>query len=171
MIITIKKNWLRLLAFPLLLTFASAIPAQEVRCTSNRAQIESQISSVSKSFEDRIQSVKSERSSKNLAAVAAYGAGRSWPIQQENNRKYGSVISDLELQKELSVAGLKSRIIEVCEEQQLPEQPARNQGNVDNKIQRGATLVDTLSQLAEMHKSGILTDEEFQAAKRRALGL
>ena len=33
------------------------------------------------------------------------------------------------------------------------------------------SLVDSLNSLAELHESGVLTDEEFNAAKRRLLGL
>jgi uncharacterized membrane protein len=33
------------------------------------------------------------------------------------------------------------------------------------------TSVDRLRELAELHQSGVLTDEEFAAAKRRLLGL
>ena len=36
---------------------------------------------------------------------------------------------------------------------------------------RGESLVDSLKDLNELHSQGILTDEEFNAAKRRLLGL
>ena len=40
----------------------------------------------------------------------------------------------------------------------------------DNQ-ERGKTLIEDLEALGKLHTDGILTDEEFNAAKRRLLGL
>ena len=38
-------------------------------------------------------------------------------------------------------------------------------------VNRGDTIADGLKNLSDLHQQGILTDEEFNAAKRRLLGL
>ena len=38
-------------------------------------------------------------------------------------------------------------------------------------VERAESIIDGLTSLAEFHEQGILTDEEFSAAKRRLLGL
>ena len=45
------------------------------------------------------------------------------------------------------------------------------QGKMPSNSSRAANLVDNLSKLSDMYEKGLLTEEEFQQAKRAALGL
>ena len=148
--------------------FQQLASAQSIQCRSNKNEIDTQVRGVNRSFEERISAVKSERKWENLSITASsMNTGAKNRARQEHNRKYDSIISDLELQRNLSIADLKSRIIETCEDISVPEV---NKQNKDASL-GGEKLVKILTQLASMHESGILSDEEFQAAKRRALGL
>ena len=51
-----------------------------------------------------------------------------------------------------------------------PSPQSRNSSSPEG-IDRGETIADGLRNLSDLHRQGILTDEEFNAAKRRLLGL
>jgi hypothetical protein len=53
-----------------------------------------------------------------------------------------------------------------------PQVEAERQRAIDAELGRTPpTSVDELAKLAEMHDAGVLSDDEFEAAKRKALGL
>ena len=56
-----------------------------------------------------------------------------------------------------------------CETYTEPSPQSRNSSSPE--IDRGETIADSLRNLSDLHRQGILTDEEFNAAKRRLLGL
>ena len=164
---TIRPLFSRILLTLILLSQSPSAFAQSNQCTSNRNEIEAQVRNVTYSFSERISAIKRERVRENLSITANYSGAEKSSVRREHNRKYDAMLNDLELQRNLSVADLKSRIFEVCEE--VPTSTKSPEG--EDSGTRGAKLVETLSQLASMHESGILSDEEFQAAKRRALGI
>ena len=49
--------------------------------------------------------------------------------------------------------------------------PQRTNSTRNANQDRGTSLVENLNRLTELHESGVLSDEEFNAAKRRLLGL
>ena len=83
----------------------------------------------------------------------AYAMGRSAANrateQQERESAQEARISDLEAAQ--------------AQPQVPAQQPAPAQA-------AGSSMMDQLSQLAELHKSGALTDDEFAAAKAKLLG-
>lgn len=78
----------------------------------------------------------------------------------------------LTLQKARDIADLRSRIVEICDPIPAPaatDAPVPLQSN--DALDRASGIVNTLQELNDLYERGILTNEEFQAAKRRALGL
>ena len=49
--------------------------------------------------------------------------------------------------------------------------PQRTNSTTKAEQDRGTSLVENLNRLTELHETGVLSDEEFNAAKRRLLGL
>lgn len=49
--------------------------------------------------------------------------------------------------------------------------PTRQSSVTSSAVSRGESIADGLKNLSELHSQGILTEEEFSAAKRRLLGL
>jgi hypothetical protein len=45
-----------------------------------------------------------------------------------------------------------------------------SQGQLQSPAPHITSLSDELLKISELHKSGVLTDEEFQAAKQRLIG-
>ena len=159
-----------LLSALILILSQQSIPAsaQSVQCSSNKSEIDAQVRGVNRSFAERISAIKEERKWENLSITASsMNTGARNQARREHNRKYDSIIADLELQRSVSVAELKSRIIETCEN----FSPIETKQQAEDAPLKGSELVEMLNQLASMHRNGILSDEEFQAAKRRALGL
>ena len=55
--------------------------------------------------------------------------------------------------------------------QRRAEQDAYNQQAADTINQQAADTIGELERLSRLHESGALTDQEFAAAKARALGI
>ena len=62
------------------------------------------------------------------------------------------------------------RMAAQLDERERSEEQA-NTSITNGSSERGSNLVEDLSALGKLHTDGILTDEEFNAAKRRLLGL
>ena len=62
----------------------------------------------------------------------------------------------------------EARISDLEAAQTQPQVPAQQQPAPSQAA--GSSMMDQLSQLAELHKSGALTDDEFAAAKAKLLG-
>ena len=87
---------------------------------------------------------------------------RSTPAQ----RSYARPLPD----EALSALKKLERMSDQLDERERSEEQA-NTSVTNGSSERGANLVEDLSALGKLHTDGILTDEEFNAAKRKLLGL
>ena len=69
-----------------------------------------------------------------------------------------------ELEQTIDELGIKKQKTTAADQ----EQAARGGGDAESGV---SDELDQLEKLGELHASGILTDEEFQAKKRQILGL
>jgi TPR repeat protein len=135
---------------------------QQQRCTSNANEINNQIARLSSAYDARFEDLRSRSLQAGLRGTAAYGLGgfsrgvEEAGIDRERDQ--------LTLQKQRDIADLRSRIIEICDPLPILQDNSAS-------IERGTNIANTLKDLSELHGRGVLTDEEFQAAKRKALGL
>jgi len=154
-------KWISLIVFPLL---CGALEAQEVNCVSNKTEIDALVTELETRVSERIRNLDRKRKSENLNLLASSNlAAQSGARIRENNEKYERLFSELRFERDLAIVQLRSRVTSDC---QNGESLERN-----NNKARGEDLVERLSDLSALHSQGILTDEEFNAAKRRLLGL
>jgi hypothetical protein len=131
-------------------------------CTSNATEINRQIQNISQAYDARLEDLRSRSLQAGLRGTAAYGlGGYSRGVAESGLDRERD---QLTLQRTRDIADLRSRIVEICDPIPAPR---------DNSaaIERGTSIATTLQELNELFESGALTDEEFQAAKRKALGL
>jgi hypothetical protein len=144
-------------------TQTSSTPqAQQRSCTSNASEINNQIARLSSAYDARLEDLRSRSLQAGLRGTAAYGLGGFSRGVAESGLDRER--DQLTLQRTRDIADLRSRIVEICDPIPAPR---------DNSaaIERGTSIATTLQELNELFESGALTDEEFQAAKRKALGL
>jgi hypothetical protein len=90
-----------------------------------------------------------------VAATTAVVAGTAGAVRHHQEQKYANQAAEQQAQQQAAYdAGAQQAMA-----QQAPAAPAED----DQMAQ--------LEKLAQMHNAGILTDEEFAAAKAKALGL
>jgi hypothetical protein len=143
-------------------TQASQPPRTQQRsCTYNATEIKRQVQNISQAYAARFEDLESRnlRDRLNCSATAPYSSCR-----RDVNRDFDMQVEQLNLQKARDIADLRSRIVEICDPIPAPR---------DNStaIERGTNIATTLQELNELFESGALTEEEFQAAKRKALDL
>ena len=161
-----------------LLTEANAV-AESVTC-ENSARSEESLTSLSKAYDNEIRSLKK---SQNDAIMRAYMSRstltRQASASSQAKAKYRRLISAKELEKTKAIIEMTALLEKSCSPNS--QQVSSNTGDgrealapinikSDNQ-ERGKTLIEDLEVLGELHTDGILTDEEFNAAKRRLLGL
>jgi len=136
--------------------------AQGRDCNSNADEIGRQLDQLSSAYDARLEDIRSRSLEAGLRGTAAYGLGGYSRGVAESGLDRAR--DQLELQKARDIADLRSRIIEVCDPVPAPR---------DNStaIERSTNIATTLQELNELFESGALTEEEFQAGKRKALGL
>ena len=154
----------------LLIGSAGSSYGQGVICTSNADEIASEISRTEENFKTRSNQLRRQRGREILEATSRYSyIGNAVPEQNRIRNRYSGLLADVDLQKSLAISDLRSRIVEICEEKQ--ESRSYSQQNSNTGKQDAVGIVKGLQDLAELHEKGLLTDEEFNVAKRKLLGL
>lgn len=144
---------------------ASSSNSANRSCTSNADQINIQVQNISQAYDTQIADLERERSREKLKNLASYNLiALSGEANRNTDRVYNSRVAELNLQRQRDIADLRSRIIEICDPAPAPVQQTPT-------FERASSIANTLQQLNELYVQGALTNEEFQAAKRRALGL
>ena len=94
------------------------------------------------------------------AVGTAVVAGTAGAVRHHQDQKWANQAADQQSQQQAAYdAGAQAAMQQQAAAQPAPAAPAQD----DQMAQ--------LQQLAQMHNAGILTDEEFAAAKAKALGL
>jgi hypothetical protein len=143
-------------------------------CTSNADEVNRQIRETSSMYDNRIAQLENSRRSAVIDASLA-DLSRSNRIADVRNsstavrERYDSQISEIGFQKQRDIAALRSRIIEVCDP--IPTTHTPNPTQPNEAFDRASGIVNILQELNDLYERGILSNEEFQAAKRSALGL
>ena len=144
----------------------TALKAQKARLEAIRAE----------SFSP--EKIRSRKTRAGLAGggrigLGGFGAGVSAEEEKIYNERLRleNLIATISRQiSELRALSLRQRNVERTKRANEQHALSLKQRNAENSA-RGKSIVEGLSNLNEMHEQGILTDEEFVAAKNKLLGL
>ena len=147
-----------------MLLLRGSISAQEEICESNAAEIDLLVTRLKTQVSKQGEALESNRKSENIDLLASSNqAWQSGARIRYNDKKYETLVREIRLEGVLAIIQLQSRETTVCNNKNAS-------GKSENQA-RGESLVDSLNNLNKLHSQGILTDEGFNAAKRRLLGL